>query len=203
MGPSRGKVRFGAIAISSAALIAAMLAVATPVRAQTISLQGTVAPDATRLKPVGHADPAKVMTMEIEFMPRNQAELDALIAAQQNPSSSQYHKWLTHHEYTRRFGPTKQDFNAVADWLKSSGFQVTRGSRREGMVRFSGTVAAVEKAFNARIMTFGDGSQFANTTEPEIPAAFAGLFGYVAGLQNLGRLEPALKRSRIHGLPEA
>ena len=62
-------------------------------------------------------------------VPRNQAELDALIAAQQDSSSPQYRQWLTHDEYTRRFGPTEHDFNAVADWLKSSGFQVrTQGA---------------------------------------------------------------------------
>jgi subtilase family serine protease len=198
-----GKVRIGAIAISSAVLIALMLAMPPPASAQTISLHGNVAPDATRLSPAGHADPAKALTMEIEFMPRNQAELDTLIAAQQNPSSPQYHKWLTHDEYTRRFGPTARDFNAVADWLKSSDFQITGGSRREGMVRFSGSVTAIEKALNTKIMTFGDGSKFANTTEPEIPASFAPIIGEITGLQNLGTLEPALKSSRIHGLPAA
>lgn len=180
-----------------------MLAMAPSVSAQSVSLRETVAPEASRLSPVGYADPAKVLTMAIEFMPRNQAELDALIAAQQDSTSPQYQQWLTPDEYTRRFGPSQRDFNAVVDWLKASGFQVTRGSRDEGMLRFSGTVAAVEKEFNARIMTFGDGSQFANTAEPEIPAAFASLIGYIAGLQNLGTLEPALKSSRIHGLPAA
>ena len=48
------------------------------------------------------------------------------------------------------------------------------------MIRFSGTVAAVEKEFNANIMTFGDGSQFANTAEPEIPAAFTSVIGYIS-----------------------
>jgi subtilase family serine protease len=198
-----GKGRISAIVISTAALIAAMLAMAPSVSAQSVSLSETVAPEANRLSPLGHADPAKVLTMAIEFMPRNQAEFDALIAAQQDSSSPQYQQWLTPDDYTRRFGPTERDFNAVADWLTSSGFQVTRGSREEGMIRFSGTVAAVEKEFNAKIMTFGDGSQFANTSAPEIPAAFAGLIGYIAGLQNLSQLEPAVKFSRIHGLPTA
>jgi len=196
-----GKARISGIVISTAALIAAMLPMAPSVSAQSVSLNETVAPEASRLIALGHADPAKVLTMAIEFMPRNQAEFDALIAAQQDSSSAQYQQWLTPDEYTRRFGPTERDFNAVADWLTSSGFQVTRGSFEEGMIRFSGTVAAVEKEFNAKIMTFGDGSQFANTAEPEIPATFAGLIGYIAGLQNLGQLEPALKYSRIQGLP--
>jgi len=173
------------------ALLAAMLAPAPPASAQSVSLHNTVAPDAIRLNPVGAADPTKLLTMAIEFMPRNHAQLDALIAAQQDSTSPQYHQWLTDEEYTWRFGPTERDFNAVADWLTSSGFQITSGSRQEGLVRFSGTVAAVEKEFNARIMTFGDGSKFANMAEPEIPAAFAGLIGDIVGLENLGKSLPA------------
>ncbi len=187
----------------SLALFCLTLATALPVSAQSVSLHGNVAPDAIRLSPVAHADPAKILTLTIQFVPRNQAEVNALIAAQQDPRSPQYHKWLTPSEYTRRFGPSEQDFNALGDWLKSSGFQITGGSRPEGVVKFSGTVATVEKAFNTKMMTFRNGSQFANTTEPEIPAAFADIVGEVTGLQNLGRLEPVLKPSRIHGLPLA
>jgi subtilase family serine protease len=203
MRASWGKARIGAIAISSAVLLAAMLAIAQPVPAQTISLHGNVAPDAIALSPVGHADPATVLTMGITLMPRNQAEVNALIAAQEDPKSPQYHKWLTTGEYARRFGPTEQDFNAVAAWLDRSGFQITGGSQQEGIVRFSGSVATVEKAFNTKIMTFRDGSKFGNTTEPEIPASFAPIIGEVTGLQNLGRLEPAYKSGGIQGLPAA
>jgi outer membrane protein assembly factor BamB len=168
-----------------------LLAMAPTALAQTVLLHGTVAPQASRLSAVGHADGARVLTMAIEFMPRNGAELDALIAAQQNPKSPRFHQWLKRDAYVRRFGPSAHDFRAVVDWLKSMNFQITGGSRREGIVRFSGTVAAVEKGFKAKIMTFGDGSEFANTNEPEIPAAFAGLIGYIVGLQNLGKGEPA------------
>ena len=75
-------LRTGALAV-----LAAMLAPTLPVAAQAVSLHDTVAPDAIRLSPVGPADPAKVLTMAIEFMPRDRAQLDALIAAQQDPTS--------------------------------------------------------------------------------------------------------------------
>ena len=191
MKPCWSRARGGAIAISGAAIVAAVLTTAAAASAQMVSLHGTVAPQASRLKLAGHADPAKVLTMAIEFIPRNRAELNALIAAQQDPKSPHYHRWLKHDEYERRFGPSAQDFNAVVRWLKSINFRITGGSRQEGMVRFSGTVAAVEKGLKAKMMTFGDGSQFANTIEPQIPAAFGGLVGYIVGLQNLGKGEPA------------
>lgn len=183
-------------------LSAVVLTTTLPASAQAVALHGNVARDAQLLTPTGHADPAKVLSMTIQFVPRNQAEVDALLAAQQDPGSSQYHKWLMPDEYTRRFGPSEQDFAAVAQWLKSSGLHVTGGSRREGVIKFSGNVATVEKAFGTSVMAFRDGVHFANTTEPKLPAQFAPIVGEVTGLQNLGKLRPVIKPARIL-LPKA
>ena len=70
------------------------------------------------------------------------------------------------------------------------GFQISGGSPQEGLISFTGDVAKAERAFDVRIMTFGDGSKFANTTEPEVPAAFASMIGEILGLHNMGRLAP-------------
>jgi Pro-kumamolisin, activation domain len=48
----------------------------------------------------------------------DQAKLDQLIADQQNPSSSQYRRWLTPQEFNQRFGPTPAQTDAVVEWLK-------------------------------------------------------------------------------------
>src|ERR1035437_5161521 len=40
-----------------------------------------------------------------------QVDLQALIAAQQNPSSPQYHQWLTPDQFAARFGMAQADFD--------------------------------------------------------------------------------------------
>lgn len=179
----------GAIATSFATFI---LIAAIPVlsMAQTVKMHGTVAPDAATLPIAGHLDPAKNLTLDIRFALRNRAELDQLIAAQIDPRSPSYHQWITPDEFTSRFGPTDADFAAVKDWLAANGFQIIAGSRKEGYLRFNADTASAERVFNTRFEDFGDG-KFANVTEPEIPAQFAGVIGDIVGMQNLGRLVPA------------
>jgi subtilase family serine protease len=55
---------------------------------------------------------------------RNQAQLDALLADLQNPSSPRYHRFLSHEEFANRFGPTATAKAAVARELASAGFTV-------------------------------------------------------------------------------
>src|SRR5271170_3800018 len=52
------------------------------------------------------ASSSRLLKMEIYLAPRNQAQLDELTQEQQDPTSSQYHHWLTPAQFNQRFGPT-------------------------------------------------------------------------------------------------
>ncbi len=171
--------------------LVAMVAFAGGASAQAIPLSGTVSPDALKLPTFGEAPSTQTLPLQIWFKPRNQAKLNALLAAQQNPKSPQYHKWLTPQEYTNRFGPTEADFNKVSHWLTTEGFQVTSGSPSTGAIKFSGSVLTVSRAFNTRITKFSaDGKKFGNITDPELPAEYTSLIGNITGLNNLIRIVP-------------
>jgi subtilase family serine protease len=162
--------------------------------AQTVMMDGTIAPEATTATSVGVLDPQRVLTLDICFAPRNQDQLNQLLAGQIDPHSPNYHKWITSEEYLRRFGPTDADFDMVKHWLTKSGFHIAGGTRAEGFIRFSGAVATVENAFKTEIDDFGD-EKFANVTEPSLPPELAGKVADILGMQNLGRLERAYKMS--------
>ncbi|MGO9607534.1 MAG: protease pro-enzyme activation domain-containing protein [Candidatus Binataceae bacterium] len=169
----------------------AMVAFASVASAQTIPLPDIVAPDALKLPSYGDAPSTQTLPLQIWFKPRNQAKLNALLAAQQDPKSPQYHKWLTPQEYTRRFGPTDADFNKVSHWLSTEGFQVTSGSPTEGTIKFNGSILTINHAFNTRVTKFSsDGKKFGNITDPELPAEYASLVGNITGLNNLMRIVP-------------
>src|SRR5690349_16881501 len=53
--------------------------------------------------------------------PSQQADLDQLLAAQQNPSSPDYHRWLTPDDFADRFGLSTADHSRVISWLNSQG----------------------------------------------------------------------------------
>jgi hypothetical protein len=84
----------------------------------------------------------------------------------------------------------------VKNWLAANGFRIIDGSREEEYIRFSGDTASVERVFNTDLEDFGVG-KFANLTEPEIPAQFAGVIDDILGMQNLGRLEAVYKAIKL------
>src|SRR5271170_3622303 len=57
------------------------------------------------------------MTLALQRTPEQQAALDALSEALQNPGSPLFHKWLTPQEFGQHFGLTQNDLDRVSAWL--------------------------------------------------------------------------------------
>ena len=77
----------------------------------------------------GEADPRtpmSYMVMLLQPSPAQQADLAQLVAAQQNPASPQYHKWLTPEVFGERFGLSQSDLAKISSWLKAEGFSIDR-----------------------------------------------------------------------------
>ena len=182
-------IRRSVIVILAAAVALLILNPRRARSADAMILKGNHPNDAATLASVGDADPNQPLSMEIRFAVRNQAELDRLLADQQNPSSPNYRHWLATGEYNRRFGPSPADVQAVSEWLKSEGFSVEPVS--DSVLRFYGTVAQAEHTFSTRIARFGDGGSYANVDDPSIPSRFAGVIGAILGLDNMTRAVPA------------
>src|SRR5206468_8252529 len=60
------------------------------------------------------------VTLSLDLRDRIGAE--ALTAAQHDPSSPLYGKWITPKEFQSRFGPLPEDLQAARDYLVSEGF---------------------------------------------------------------------------------
>ena len=114
------------------------------------------------------------------------AELDKLLADQQNPKSPDFHHWLTPQEFGLRFGPTDQDVADAANWLKSVGFKIEEIGNSKTTINFSGNVQQVERAFQTNIRQYSVNGEthFANATDPSVPRAFASLVQGVVSLHD-------------------
>ncbi len=150
-----------------------------------VRLSGNRSDAAAELASDGVAAPARRLRLQAYLNGRHARELDRLLAAQQDPASPQYHRWLSAPEYERRFGPTERDVDAVVRWLERRGFTVTFASASQARVAFEGTMRTAEAAFRVRMVGSRDGRWFANLDAPAVPARLARTIGYVAGLHDL------------------
>ena len=163
--------------------------------ATRIQIKGNHPAELTRLRPLVHADSAMKLQLIVMLGIHDQAKLDELIADQQNPSSTQYHRWLTPQEFNQRFGPTMAQTDAVVQWLTSEGFQVTSVNRLGRTINATASVSQVEAAFAVSIVTCG--ANFGNTVDPSVPAEFERVIVGIEGLDNMHAVTPAgLHRTR-------
>jgi len=130
--------------------------------------------------------PMNHMQLVLRRSSEQQAELDQLVAEQQDKSSPNYHKWLTPAEFGERFGPSDQDVLAATAWLQSHGFTIGALPKGKMAIDFSGSASQVEQAFHTGIHKFvvhGE-EHWANVSDPAIPTALAPAVVGVASLHN-------------------
>ncbi len=149
----------------------------------------------------GDSDPNAPLAMQIRFALRHKADLERLLADQQNQATPSYHKWLKTGEFIKRFGPAKPEVSAVSDWLSEEGFKVTNVSA--GSLEFSGSVEQAQRTFAVKIARFGNGDAFANTGDPYIPVRFANVIGSVTGMDNMVHAAPVSQATNGSFAPNA
>ncbi len=131
-----------------------------------------------------------------KLAPAQQADLEKLLAQQQDPHSVTYRKWLTPEQYAARFGMSDSDLAQVSAWLKSQGLTVDGFSRGRTQVFFSGSAAQVESAFHTQFNRYLVNGQtsIANAVEISVPQAIAGMVQGFRGFENF-RPQP-----RVHAV---
>jgi MYXO-CTERM domain-containing protein len=148
----------------------------------------------------GPLDPnRRISNLSVVFKPTPQQMRDrnALRDSLTDPTSPNYHQWLTTKQYAARFGANADDIARTSAWLTQQGLQVERTSPLGARVTFSGRVADLQTAFHAemRQYKFRDELHYAMSTAPSVPADLAGV---VLGIHNTHdfRARPTLQVSK-------
>src|SRR5271154_353173 len=157
-------------------------------------------------KPMGQLAPDKIMNLDLVLPLRDQAGLDAFLKELYDPDSSSYRHFLTVSEFTERFGPTQEDYDAVVRFAKANGFEVIGGSRDGMEVQIQGPVSAIERAFHVTMRIYQHPTEnrtfYAPDREPTTDLPFA--LWHVSGLDNFSIPHPMfVKRSdyaKAHGI---
>jgi subtilase family serine protease len=144
------------------------------------------------------------MVLELEPSAGQHAEVDALVEAQHDAGSPLFHRWLKPAEYGARFGVSAQDLARICQWLKGHGFTVEEIAASNRLVVFSGTADQVAETFHTEIHRYRvDGVEhIANSQDPQIPAALAGVVGGVVSLHDFRRRSEIRARITLGAQPQ-
>ena len=157
--------------------------------AEMVTLRGNVHPLAQPrydLGPAASSLPAPRLMLLLGRPADRESALEQFMKEAHTRGFATYHQWLKPEEFGARFGPADSDIQQVSDWLRGMGFQVAGTSKGKTLIEFSGTVGQVNKAFHTQIRKYSVNGEehYANATDPQIPAAFAGIVREVSSLND-------------------
>jgi uncharacterized protein (TIGR03437 family) len=167
---------------------------------QRVTLTGHIHPKARPENDRGRVAPSlelSYVTLNLTQSAAQKADLANLLAEQQNPSSPNYHRWLTPGEYADRFGVSAEDISKITQWLRGQGLTILNVAQGRNWIAVSGSAAQIDTAFATEIHQYAvDGeTHFANATEPSVPAAFGGVVLSIRGLNDF-RMKARVQKPR-------
>ena len=152
---------------------------------------------------VGALGPSASLPLTFVLPLRRRAELNALIASQQNRHSPQYHRWLTPQSFAQAFGPEPGTLSALTTALQMHRLHVTKITPN-GIVSAVGQAGDTDATFTTRhgVFTQAGRPYYANLTTAIIPADLRSLGVSVLGLDNFPRFRTMSMRGSAHAHPD-
>jgi subtilase family serine protease len=188
--------------------IAAFLSAgAVPGRAETLKTRHVREATTNGLaRQVGRLPVNQIMQLDLVLPLRDQAGLDSFLADLNSSTLPNHRHFLTPAEFTARFGPTQEDYDAVVRFAQTHGLAVVGGSRDGMEVQVKGTVQSIEAALHVNLLTYQHPNEdrifFGPDREPTVDLPFA--LWHISGLDNYSIPHPLyVKKSdyaKAHGM---
>ena len=149
---------------------------------------------------IGRLPDTQQMQLDIVLPLSDPAGLETFLADLYNPASASYRQFLTPQEFTARFGPTQEQYDAVLAYAKANGLTVVGGSRDGMDVQVTGAVSAIESAFHINLNTYQHPTEnrvfYAADREPTTDLAFQ--LWHISGLDNYSIPKPMLVNRNVY-----
>ena len=158
---------------------------------------------AAQLAPAGQPPGTRRLNLAVSLPLRNTAELDRLLQQLYDPASADYHRYLTPEQFTQRFGPTEQDYQALMDFAKANGLTVTFTHPNRLVLDVEGSVADIQNTFHLTLRLYRHPREardfYAPDREPSIDFAVPLL--QISGLDNYALPHPQLHQRPVGSGP--
>jgi Pro-kumamolisin, activation domain len=160
-------------------------------------LTGHVPEAVAASRAVNRVPAATRINLAIGLPLRNQTDLENLLKHLADPTSPDFRQYLTPEQFTERFGPSAEDYQALAAFFEANGLSVTGRHPNRTILDVSGTVAQIDSTFHLNMTYWAHparGVFFAPDREPSLDAGVTILD--VAGLDNFVLPRPMDLKSR-------
>lgn len=168
---------------------------------QTLARHLPAAVSNGQAKQLGQVPATQRMDLSLVLPVRNQAALSSFLKSLSDPSNSNYRHFLSVADFTDRFGPTPDDYQAAVAFAKSCGFNVKSQPDNRMTIPIRGTAEQVENAFSVKMRTYQHPTEgrvfYSADRAPSIPAGSR--LTHIAGLNNYSQPQPMLRQPLLNG----
>jgi len=136
---------------------------------------------------VGWTPSSQVIPLSITLPLRNTAQLNIFLKQLYDPTSPQFHHYMTGAQFDSQFGPTQSDYDQVVSWALSQGLTITKEYSSRTILSVKGNAASVERAFGVQLanLSLPDGSVVhTHVALPQVPLGIGSIISGVLGLSN-------------------
>jgi trimeric autotransporter adhesin len=139
------------------------------------------------------------MIMVLQASPEQDYALKTLIDQQLDSGHANFHHWITPAEFGAALGVADADIQQVTNWLSSQGFTVEQIVPGKRFIQFSGSVDAVESAFQTEMHHYSINGQnhISNSADLSVPQA---LRPVIAGVPTLNDFFKTSNMKNVHTL---
>ena len=152
----------------------------------------------------GRLPATQTMRFDIVLALRHAPELENFLQELYDPTSPSYRHFVTVKEFTERFGPSQEDYDALISFAKANGFTVMGGSRDAMDAQLKGTVAAIEKAFHVTMGVYQHPTEertfYAPDREPTVDLPFP--LWHISGLDDYSIPRPLIQHKNLQEAPQ-
>ena len=99
---------------------------------------------------VATPDASRELQLAIALPMRNQAELERLIGDIYDPSSREYHHYLSVAQFTDRFGPAQADYTKAVQFFSNHGLAITRLATNRYLIEGTASVDTLERLLHVK-----------------------------------------------------
>jgi subtilase family serine protease len=125
----------------------------------TIAKDRQALPEATPaqaegLAPIGRLPASNRLDLVLSLPLRQPEALVRLLKEIYDPTTTNYHRYLTPQQFAERFGPSEADYRALTEFAQVNGFAITGRHPNRTLLDLNASVADIEKAFRINLRVY-------------------------------------------------
>jgi uncharacterized repeat protein (TIGR01451 family) len=169
------------------------------------SLPGRMPAVVSGLTAIGLLPATTNLDLAIGLPLRNREALTNLLQQIYDPASPNFHHYLTPQEFTAQFGPSEQDYQAVINFARTNGLEVTRTYSNRMLLDVRAPATNVERSFHVHLRVYKHPTENRDFYAPDVnPSVPSGLpIQDISGLNNYRRPHPNIKIKTVRAVAAA